>query len=580
MPVIDQAIRFRSELQRHETQATNQAIDAYKLLTNRLEDKLTVLQSKFEALEAKGQLTPENVRKLGVWSSLLQQLENEVDKFGGYVDTNNRVAATRSIEMAGKHAEKLTAINFETKPELNKAFNATWDRLPTESVETLLGFLQSDSPLRNNLTRSLGTNAAKNFQDKLLEGIGLGYNPRKINTLINQSLGEPLTWSINTVRTTQIYAYREAARANYVANSEIVGGWKWYAALDGRTCLSCVNQHGREFPVIAPLNDHHQGRCTQIPLINKAESFGLQSPQIETGEKWFNNLPKNQQIEMMGQERHRAYQQGKFKFQDLSETYENDSFGTMLKEASLKSILANQPQKQTISVPKNVSRPVSKTQSIAKPKQSNQKISNVLTIDTSLSKELQDAAKEALNLIEKVHGLPANISKIPIKELIGQDKNVHGFYRIKDDNSPESIEVSKNTRKPTMTILHEIGHYIDYHALTRLNISSARDLTEWREAIENSNAYKELKSMNQNPDKHKIEIGDYSIKPDREYTQYLLQYDELFARSYMQYIMTKNGRAKDVGYYTEATLYEAIQWQPNDFKQIEVAFDALLGKYK
>lgn len=185
----------------------------------------------------------------------------------------------------------------------------------------------------------MGRLATQNFQDKLLEGVSLGYGSKKINSLINQTLSEPLTWSINTVRTTQNYAYRETTRANYVNNSEIVGGWKWYAALDGRVCLSCVNQHGRDFPTNARLNYYHQGRCTQIPLIDKPERFGLKSPEVELGEQWFNNLPKSHQINRMGIDCHTAYRAGKFKFTDLSEVYQNDSFGEMLKEASLKSIL-------------------------------------------------------------------------------------------------------------------------------------------------------------------------------------------------------------------------------------------------
>ena len=345
MPVLEQAVRFRSELARHETQATNQVIDAYRLITNRLEDKITVLMSRIELLEAQGNLTPETVRKQAVWSSLLNQLEDEIKKFGGYVDTNNTLAAKRALDLAGKHSQLLTAIHFENNSSLTKAFNATWDRLPTEAVETLLGFLQNDSELRNGLQNSLGINAATNFQNKLLEGIALGYNPKKINNLINQSLGEPLTWSLNTVRTTQLYAYREATRANYIANSEIIGGWKWYAALDGRTCLSCVNKHGREFRPDQSLNDHHQGRCTQIPLIDKPERFGLQPLEIETGESWFNKLPTNQKIERMGYARYQAFLAGEFKFSDLSQPYENDIYGEMIKEASLVGMLGQRAER-------------------------------------------------------------------------------------------------------------------------------------------------------------------------------------------------------------------------------------------
>lgn len=341
MPIIDQAIRFRNELQRQETSATNQAIEAYRLVVNRLEDKLTLLMSRIEVLEAQGNLNAESVRKQAVWSSLLQQLEEEVTKFGGLVALDNQRAAIRALDLAGKHSQLLTQTHFENNPALLKAFELTWDRLPTEAVETLLGFLQTDSELRNGLTSNLGVSASQNFQDKLLEGIALGYNPKKINSLINQSLGEPLTWSINTVRTTQLYAYREATRANYLANSEIISGWYWYAALDGRTCLSCVNKHGQFFRTGNVLNDHHQGRCTAIPAIDKPERFGLTNPVIETGESWFNRLSQTQKREMMGNARYNAWMAGEFQFNELSQPYQNDTFGEMIKEASLIGMIGN-----------------------------------------------------------------------------------------------------------------------------------------------------------------------------------------------------------------------------------------------
>ena len=197
--VIETANRFKNELARQETSSVNQLIGAYRLVTNRLEDKLSVLMSRIELLEATNSLTPERVRKQAVWSSLLNQIEDEIKRYGGYVDTTNIIASKQAIELASKHSQLLTQVNFIDNPALLKAFNATWDRLPSEAIERLLGFLQEDSQLHINLVSSLGVNAATNFQDKLLEGIALGYNPKKINSLINQILGEPLTWSLNRV---------------------------------------------------------------------------------------------------------------------------------------------------------------------------------------------------------------------------------------------------------------------------------------------------------------------------------------------------------------------------------------------
>ena len=587
--VIETADRFRSQLRNKETSATNDLLTAYRGVTNRLEDKLTVLQSKIEVLEKNGNLTPENVRKLAVWGSLLNQIEDEITKYGGYVATQNKVAAQATIDMASKHSKLLTQTYFNDNPNLVKAFNASWDVLPSESIETLVGFLRPDSELTRGLERTIGQTATQNFQDKLIEGVSLGYGSRKINSLINQTLSEPLTWSINTVRTTQNYAYRETTRANYINNSEILGGWKWYAALDGRVCLSCVNQHGRDFPLNARLNDHHQGRCTQIPLIDKPERFGLKSPEVELGEQWFNKLPKPEQINRMGIDRHAAYRSGKFKFTDLSETYQNDSFGEMLKEASLKSILGKvKPAK-----PKRQFKPKATLDDIfTKPKAqakptltaNRQTAKDVFRLDSSLDDKLSKAGKEALDLIDNVHTFPKGINKTPVIELKGEKEAIQGRYNLYADGSPKAIEVSKTAQRPVYTTIHEIGHYIDYHVISNIDSSLAATgakFSEWRDAVKSTEAYKTLRDMNANPDLYSVDIGNNrTVKPDKNYTSYLIQDNELWARSYMQYIMKKNGLESSMSYYTSDILYGSIQWQDKDFNTVEAAFDKLFEDLK
>lgn len=332
-PVIEAAERNRRELLRNETQASNKLISAYGLVYSRLSNKVERLQRDIELLASQDTLTINKVRKLSVYGSLLQQITEEVTKYGGYVDTEMRLADTKTINTAFTHSQRLTQSYFLFNKSALDAFNVTWDNLPTESIEKLLGFLREDSPLHTNLTRDLGTSAATVFEQNLIEGIALGYNSTKVANSIDNSLGQPLSWSLNAVRTANLWTYREASRANYLNNNEIVEGWKWYAALDGRTCMSCFSQHGREHTLEESLNDHHQGRCTQIPIVSP--KYGITQPDITLGEDVFKSMPRDRQIAQMGLAKHSAYMAGEFRFNELSETYQNDVYGDMLKEASL-----------------------------------------------------------------------------------------------------------------------------------------------------------------------------------------------------------------------------------------------------
>lgn len=335
--VLVTADRFKKELLNKETLAVNDLLDTYQLLTRRLETNIQLLESEIALLHEQGVLSQYRLNRLGTLGRLLNQLDDEVTKFGGFVDTRTRLASKQAIDLAGDHSYGLVRSYFEN-PDLTKVLAATWDRLPTEAIQELLGFLQSDSQLSINLSSDLGNQASKLFKENLLEGIALGYNPKKINSIINRSLGSPLTWSINTIRTAQLWSYREASRANYIANSEVVSGWYWYASLDGRVCLSCVSQHGKEYPLEQPLNDHHQGRCVAIPKVLDLQKFGLPELEIQKGEDWFNTLSVSEQRERMGNSRYESFMKKEFQFSELSEPYQNDVYGEMLRVRSLKNL--------------------------------------------------------------------------------------------------------------------------------------------------------------------------------------------------------------------------------------------------
>jgi hypothetical protein len=82
------------------------------------------------------------------------------------------------------------------------------------------------------------------------------------------------------------------------------------------------------------LDDHYNGRCAALPYI---PDFPLEA---QTGAEWFDTLTPEAQADMMGQEKHAAWQDGKFDLSQLSEQKPSEVYGTMRGEASLASLLA------------------------------------------------------------------------------------------------------------------------------------------------------------------------------------------------------------------------------------------------
>lgn len=341
-PIIEAADLFRDLLLRMERAQAVRFVNAYGQIYKDLQVLIEALTVELASIEDP---KPWKVARLARWKALRQQIVEQIDRYGAFVDTELRAAIEQQIALGLTHAEQLTLAGIP-KP-FGPAISSVWNRLSAEAVLRMIGFLAPDSPLHQALVKQLGEAVAKGVEAKLLEGIALGYNPRKVARLIVKELGQGLTWSLRTARTAQLYAYREATRAAYAVNSEIVEGWVWHAKLgDGRTCISCIVQHGTVHPITETLNDHHSGRCAMLPMTVSWESLGFRGlpdtrVKVPPGREWFEALSDGEQQRIMGKAKWAAWKAGKINWEQLSVEHDDDIYGTMRFEASLRELLGD-----------------------------------------------------------------------------------------------------------------------------------------------------------------------------------------------------------------------------------------------
>jgi hypothetical protein len=141
------------------------------------------------------------------------------------------------------------------------------------------------------------------------------------------------------MRTVQLWGYREASRASYIANPEVVTGWIWYAALDTETCGACIAMHGTRHSADEVLDDHYNGRCSMIPI-----TITNPNPDIESGLEWFGKLDEDKQREILGDSKYEAWKDGKFDLDQLTHQKDEPVYGTMRVERSLKSLLGEEDE--------------------------------------------------------------------------------------------------------------------------------------------------------------------------------------------------------------------------------------------
>lgn len=322
--VIQLANQFRNALERQDAASLNRLINAYGNLYNRLQDKIDLLSRDIAEQEpTRGQLV-----QMQRYKELIAQVAKELRSFQVFTKVEIESQSTASISRGVADSSRLMQVSAKMH-----GISAVFNRLPTSAIKTALGFLKEDGPLFKRLEQ-LAPVTAQYVSDQIVNSIGLGYNPRKTARLITDALGSGLTDALRMTRTVQLYSYREAARANYVANDDVIEGWVWSAELDESTCPSCIAQHGSVHPLSEPLNDHHNGRCAAIPLV-----IGGSNPVKETGEDWFSNLSEAEQKAIMGQGRHEAFKAGKFEFGALSGVRDDEVYGPMRVAASLKELV-------------------------------------------------------------------------------------------------------------------------------------------------------------------------------------------------------------------------------------------------
>jgi hypothetical protein len=324
--VLQLADRFKVQVAARDEKALQILIDAYQTIYKRLQGDIDALVYKM----AQKPLTADQVRRLDEYTRLMGHLEEEMKRYEAFVHVSISGNTTREIGIGIADAERMIK---SAAGDIYAGVGMT--RVPVEVVQEILGFLDPAGPLYKRLDKLSDTVKAE-VTDAILQGIGVGDNPRttaRVIASITDGVGLGLTDSMRMMRTAQLYSYREANRASYVANNDVVMGWSWYAHL-ATACMSCLAMHGTEHTLDETLDDHHNGECVMVPIVLGGGNMVKQS-----GEDWFSQQPEAVQRKRMGSTKWQAWQDEKFKFSQLSVQREDPVYGRMRSEAALKDLV-------------------------------------------------------------------------------------------------------------------------------------------------------------------------------------------------------------------------------------------------
>ena len=222
----------------------------------------------------------------------------------------------------------------------------SWNRLPAQAVENLVGFASDGSPLAD-LFAAIGPSASQSVREVLASGIAAGENPRVIARSVKAALGVPRARAEAIARHEILKAYRQVSLDSFQANRDLVTGWYWHSATDARTCSACWALHGSRHSVDEKLDGHVMCRCSMVPISRSwAEITGDDTipdtrPQVVPGPELFAQLPAEQQKEILGPGAYQLYSNGRVGLQDMVTQDSDARWGTARRAATQQEALAH-----------------------------------------------------------------------------------------------------------------------------------------------------------------------------------------------------------------------------------------------
>lgn len=280
-------------------------------------------------LESKDPITESQLLRLERYQQLMDQIESQLTRFGGQVESVVSAAQRQQLTAAAFQAREL--LTTATGGPLGQVTNL----LPSAALENLVGVLQDGTPVSRQIAATF-PGVQERVKQLLIVGLASGKGPREIARKISSALEPPtgkgqgkgpLAAALRTSRTEILRAHREATRANYQQHPDIVQGWIWLSARGTHVCAACLAMDGTTHSLAEPMGTHVNCRCSMLPWLS-----GDPAP-TNTGQAWLERQSLAVQAEVLGRSAPdpaaaKAFRAGRVRLADFVQERHSDVWGT------------------------------------------------------------------------------------------------------------------------------------------------------------------------------------------------------------------------------------------------------------
>lgn len=315
--------QFKADLLRGERAQSQAMAQAWLSVERRLSSHMDALAYEMDAIARSGGTVSREMLYTNVrYRELLLQLQDELEGYSDYAEVQITQQQRRLARLGIAHGERAI---------IDQGLRAGFARLPVESVEYLVGLAGDGSPL-GQLIRASWPLAAEGLTRELVNGVALGYNPRKTARLMAQGARGSLKRMNVIARTESLRVYRFANLESY-KESGVVISYERLATHDNRVCAACLMDEGTEYGLDEMMALHPQDRCTLVPIVE-----GLKRPQWLKGAAWFVEQPQATQLDILGKGRYYAWQNGDFSLDELVTVKPNATWGDSVQVTPLREL--------------------------------------------------------------------------------------------------------------------------------------------------------------------------------------------------------------------------------------------------
>lgn len=531
---------FQGQVAAREQATASRIVSYYANVFQRIEHSRQLLEASIVDAQNQGVvISPSWFFQQDRLDELKRQAAMEVARFAQYADEVTKQGMAGMIQDAQDHASGLFR---------QMGVAGTWADLNEGAIQALLGAASRGSPLQT-LFAGLAPGMDDAITQRIVTGLALGQNPVTVARGLRDVLNVPLHRATTIARTEQLRAYREASRASYRRNRDLVNGWTWISAKDKTTCPACWAMHGSHHPLDEPMAAHPSCRCTMIPDVEGATLV------IPPGSQDFDHLSPADQRAILGPGRYEEYRSGRQRLEDFAHIHHDPLWGDSVQVANKQEAAQNAARRaaQPPPPPPKAIKPPASPRPAQTPTAAPTGIpaGTIPVTDriTAPKGSQWEEVQRALRAINKVHG---DGDLAPIKFSAARaGADYYGMFRASSTTAYHEAtnrvvtkrlyKLELNQKMKThgeLTAAHEVGHALDYLVINQPNRFASRELSgamgKVIEAATNSQAVQTIESWIANPptDDHRLM---------KSYLRYLDKPEEIWARAYAQYIAEKSG---------------------------------------